>query len=333
MESSDSTIRMLAVEKLTDQATLAKIAVNDPNWGVSEMALQRIREPSILAMVATNTHHAETQRNVLLRISDQTVIEKVLEGSEALQVRSTAAGKLTNETILLRLAANDRSPLVRRVAAKRIDELAEQNPNLVLSSDNEGVTQLHKAVLSGHRDVVELLLAKGSNVNATNLFGWTPLHAAANAGYKEMVELLLAHKANINAKDKDQMNRTPLHWAAQQGHRDVVELLLARNASMYGRDRDGHTAGELALAGGFGGITEVLFANQNAMTFLEGWSRLYKGASGREVSDLLGDGWMMSPALVDEQIQLGLPSGIKTGSYELRFDGSGLIYWVLRGSR
>ena len=41
--------------------------------------------------------------------------------------------------------------------------------------------------------------------------GWTPLHDAAYAGHKETVELLIAKGADVNAKDED--GDTPLVYA------------------------------------------------------------------------------------------------------------------------
>jgi|WetSurMetagenome_2_1015567.scaffolds.fasta_scaffold32982_3 ankyrin repeat protein len=76
-----------------------------------------------------------------------------------------------------------------------------------------GATPLHLAAASGHKDIVELLLAHGADVNAIDGDdGWTPLHWAANGGHKDAAELLLANKADINAKDG--YGRTPLYYAA-----------------------------------------------------------------------------------------------------------------------
>jgi ankyrin repeat protein len=52
---------------------------------------------------------------------------------------------------------------------------------------------LHWASLAGQKDVVELLLAKGANVNAKDLFGKTPLDAAAENYNYEIIDLLRRH--------------------------------------------------------------------------------------------------------------------------------------------
>jgi peptidoglycan/xylan/chitin deacetylase (PgdA/CDA1 family) len=73
-------------------------------------------------------------------------------------------------------------------------------------------TPLHLAATFGHKEIAELLIDKGVDVNAVGgLLGWTPLHWAASEGRKEVAELLIAKGADVNAKDED--GKTPLDWA------------------------------------------------------------------------------------------------------------------------
>lgn len=56
--------------------------------------------------------------------------------------------------------------------------------------------------------MVELILAKGTNVNVSGYWkGNTLLHAAARSGKKETIKLLLAKGANPKAKNTD--GKTP----------------------------------------------------------------------------------------------------------------------------
>jgi hypothetical protein len=92
--------------------------------------------------------------------------------------------------------------------------------------------------------VVELLLARGANVNAKDGYDSTPLHLAAGGGHKEVVELLLAKGANVNAKDR--RGQTPLDLAEyygqpmpgrqlsyeeQQRYKNVADLLHQHGAT------------------------------------------------------------------------------------------------------
>jgi ankyrin repeat protein len=74
-----------------------------------------------------------------------------------------------------------------------------------------GGTSLHGA---GTKEVTELLIAAGADVNAKGLLGMTPLHDAAQNSPKEIVELLIANGADVNAKADD--GKTPLDLAIKR---------------------------------------------------------------------------------------------------------------------
>jgi len=63
-----------------------------------------------------------------------------------------------------------------------------------------GLTVLGHAAWGGHKEIVELLIAEGADVNAKRNTGVTPLHHAAWNGHKEVAELLIANGADVNAK-------------------------------------------------------------------------------------------------------------------------------------
>jgi ankyrin repeat protein len=57
---------------------------------------------------------------------------------------------------------------------------------------------LHAALAGGHRDVTELLLVSGAEVNAKQHGGYTALHAAAFDGDPDLTRLLLANGADAS---------------------------------------------------------------------------------------------------------------------------------------
>jgi pectate lyase len=94
-------------------------------------------------------------------------------------------------------------------------------------------TALHRAAISGHKDVVELLLAKGADIEAGKFHIGTALHYAAEKGHKEIAELLIAKGADVNAKRRGHpAGDTPLHSAVRAGYKDIVELLLSKGAEV-----------------------------------------------------------------------------------------------------
>ena len=67
----------------------------------------------------------------------------------------------------------------------------------------------------------------------------TPLHCAAHNGHLAAVEVLLAKGAEVDARNKNQW--TPLHNSAFNGHLATVEVLLAKGAEVDARSLDGKT--------------------------------------------------------------------------------------------
>ena len=99
---------------------------------------------------------------------------------------------------------------------------------------------IHDAVGTGNIEAVKQHIAAGMDVNAKHdAFGITPLEIAAIAGHKEIVELLISEGADVNAKDKK--GRTPLHWAATHGRKEIVELLIAKGADVNAKTEGGIT--------------------------------------------------------------------------------------------
>ena len=62
-------------------------------------------------------------------------------------------------------------------------------------------TALINATISGDKEVVKTLLAKGANVNTQDNYGDTALIMAAVKKNKEMIERLLAKGANVNIQN------------------------------------------------------------------------------------------------------------------------------------
>jgi len=54
------------------------------------------------------------------------------------------------------------------------------------------------SAIEGNTTIGQLLISRGSDVNATNNFGETPLALAAQAGHAPFVQLLLSNGASTN---------------------------------------------------------------------------------------------------------------------------------------
>ena len=62
---------------------------------------------------------------------------------------------------------------------------------------------IHTAAAGGHIKAVKQHLAAGTDANAKGMANMTPLHYAARLSQKEIAELLIAAGADVNAKDVD----------------------------------------------------------------------------------------------------------------------------------
>src|SRR3989338_10165033 len=69
--------------------------------------------------------------------------------------------------------------------------------------------------------------------------GWTPLHAACFNGHHQVVQLLLA--AGTNKETPDMHGRKPLDTASSRGHLQIVEMLLAAGTNQDTPNKDGWT--------------------------------------------------------------------------------------------
>ncbi|MFQ6036622.1 MAG: ankyrin repeat domain-containing protein, partial [Sedimentisphaerales bacterium] len=106
--------------------------------------------------------------------------------------------------------------------------------------------------------IVKLLIDRGAYVNSTCSFGCTILHHASGR-YKpqpDVVRLLIAKGADVNAKTNT--GQTPLHLSVRQGHRDTVELLLTKSADINAKNKWDRTPLDIAIDRGYTEIVELL---------------------------------------------------------------------------
>jgi ankyrin repeat protein len=129
----------------------------------------------------------------------------------------------------------------RRVPGSRLDW-----DGLSLAAALDPAHTRDKSTMAARREVAELLIARGADVNATTYGDGTLLHRAAFEGDLPGVNFLISHGAVLSARDGS--GSTPLHRAVQAGRFDVAARLLALGADGRAAATDGTTP--LTLAAG-----------------------------------------------------------------------------------
>ena len=176
---------------------------------------------------------------------------------------------------------------------------------------------LRVAAWHGHKDIVELLIIKGADVNASFIVN-TPLdaaiennqpetadllrkhgaksgvelsiHGAAREGNIEAVKQYLTAGADVNAKAKH--GYTPLLGAAWGGHKEIAELLITKGADVNAKNNDGVTPLLGAAEEGHKEVVELLIAkgaDVNGKDDVVGWTPLdwAEETNNKETAELL----------------------------------------------
>ncbi|XP_074092390.1 ankyrin repeat domain-containing protein 16-like [Macrotis lagotis] len=132
------------------------------------------------------------------------------------------------------------TPLMRAIQGQR-----EQCTSILLKrgadpklADTCNNTTLHYAAYGQNTAIVSELLHYNCDLEAQNNDGFTPLLPAVQADNKEMVEIFLKNGANVNAVDKHQ--RTALMIAAKRCLLEMINL-IKYDADPFCRDKDGWT--------------------------------------------------------------------------------------------
>ena len=80
-------------------------------------------------------------------------------------------------------------------------------------------------------DVVQLLINRGAELNATSVDGWTPLLKAAQKRHHQILAILLKEGANHKHALLGSQN-TALHIACENGDFESVKLLVENAADL-----------------------------------------------------------------------------------------------------
>eukprot|EP00871_Galdieria_phlegrea_P006059 jgi/Galph1/940/GphlegSOOS_G5668.1 len=105
-------------------------------------------------------------------------------------------------------------------------------------------TPLHCAASKNQPDICKMLLERGAEVNAVDIYGYSPLIRVAQRGNDSCLEVLMSCGAEVNQRDSE--GNTALHMACEMGYCRTIELLLSNKATNVSIcNESGNTARDL----------------------------------------------------------------------------------------
>ena len=112
-------------------------------------------------------------------------------------------------------------------------------------------TPLHYAISEDKKDIVQLLLDNGANVNSQigpDGKGDTPLHYALKNNNIPIMEILLENGADVNVNSNLTNHKTPLQYAVSIGEKDIVELFLFEGSDVNLQQEDSYGTPLVSIA-------------------------------------------------------------------------------------
>ena len=118
--NSDYYVRVKAVEKVSDQTVLKRIAINVKDSTIGKIALEKISDQEILKSIATKAKEPNVRNIAIGKITNNEFIEILIKNETNLDSKKNLIKGLTNQQILIKIAINDKIEGIREMAVKKI---------------------------------------------------------------------------------------------------------------------------------------------------------------------------------------------------------------------
>lgn len=130
------------------------------------------------------------------------------------------------------------------------------------TTDYDGNTVLHNAVLGESTLCVEMCIKSQFDLSASNNEGAQCIHLASKLGYVKIAAALL-ESTEQTVRDLDSINNTPLHYAARYDRDNMIEYLLSQKANPNAKNVDSFTPLMVASFYGNSDALAVLLRHKN----------------------------------------------------------------------
>lgn len=177
---------------------------------------------------------------------------------------AAAGGHLPVVNLLLERGARADGAALREAAGAGQAEIVARllDAGVGVNTIDAYKTPLIAATIGRRVPVVQLLIARGADLNARTLFSDPPLLLASQAGAEEIVTLLLKGGADLGVRGKE--GRTALMEAAVAGHPGTAKILIEGGADVRATDEMGKTALVYARERGQGEVAQLLMKAEAA---------------------------------------------------------------------
>ncbi|HEY3062796.1 MAG TPA: ankyrin repeat domain-containing protein [Chloroflexota bacterium] len=142
--------------------------------------------------------------------------------------------------------------------AARVADILDGDPQAIGAYAPDGFQPLGLASFFGQAEALEVLIARGADVNspARNGLAVAPLHSALAGPKPDLARQLLAAGADPNARQSGHVS--PLHETAHIGLLELTKLLLEHGADPTMADDQGRTPEAVARERGHTAVADLL---------------------------------------------------------------------------
>lgn len=176
------------------------------------------------------------------------------------------------------------------------------NPNREPSSTSKNMQDKGRI---NYSEIMDLLIARGANIEAGNNSKQTPLHIAVEANNKAATEFLIAHGAKIDSWDSSR--ESPFFIAVDAGHLELAERLLANGVDVNEKKPGGWAPLHRAVRNQSLSMVKFLIANGanvNAVTDRQRTSWI-SSKSGKTPLEMAKEDYRPNKAIIDLLIETG----------------------------
>ncbi|HLN99435.1 MAG TPA: ankyrin repeat domain-containing protein [Pyrinomonadaceae bacterium] len=216
-------------------AGVYQVRIEAPGFAADEIAAVYVRE----------NDDAKIDRT--LRVASIEATVEVESGETVEQQVSGGISFVAPEDPFVRAAQEDNLEALTALIAGRDVNVRDKQSN---------TTALEHAVRNANREMVQLLLSAGADVNAKNESGETVLMLLDADATTDLVWDLINAGAAVNARDNE--NYTPLMRVASANNLEALKTLIDAGSEVNTKNEAGQTALMLAASEGFVNIVRAL---------------------------------------------------------------------------